>query len=96
MVITFPPLPPDFPLMQHYSFLETYTPLFIWEQWVKTDTSSDISINVYSSLVTHPTEAYSGFLSMKWLRVLLFLPGWNASLLKGYLPVSNQASLMTG
>ena len=81
MVITFPPLPPDFPLMQHYSFLETYTPLFIWEQWVKTDTSSDIRIYVYFSLVTHPTEAYPGFLSMKWLRVLLF-PGWNASLLK--------------
>ena len=66
MVITFPPpLPPGFPLMQHYSFLETYTPLFIWEQLVKTDTSSDIRINVYSSLVTHPTGAYLGFLSMK-------------------------------
>ena len=54
MVITFPPLPPDFPLMQHYSFLETYTPLFIWEQWVKTDTSSDIRINVYNFQPSDP------------------------------------------
>ena len=34
----------------------------------------------------HTVRAYPGFCSMKQLRVLLFPPGWDASLLQGYLP----------
>ena len=41
-------------------------------------------LSLYTSLVAHQAGAYSGFRSMKRLRVFLFPPGWDASPSQGH------------
>ena len=51
-------------------------------------------LSLYLSWGTHMAGGYCGFQSMKWLGVLLLLPGWDASPLQDYPPQAfHQASL---
>ena len=60
------------------------------KQWLygqyQTGSNKNLSLSLYTSLVTHQAGAYPGFRSMKRLGVFLLppTPGWDASPLQGY------------
>ena len=51
-------------------------------------------LSVRTSQVDHQAGAYPGFCSMKWLRVVLLHPGWDASSSRGYPPALNLLALI--
>ena len=84
----FSSLPPDQKVVKLATFAEILlAKMFFYSPWQsKRSQLGALKKSRKQAKEAHTVRAYPGFCSMKQLRVLLFPPGWDASLLQGYLP----------